>query len=132
MFLARALVARPALLLLDEPTASVDVKTRDEMLHLLAELHADGLTIVMTTHELNAVAAHLPWVVCVNGAVVAQGRPLDVFTGPILSRTFGATMRVLRDTETGGVLVAEAGSQGPFGRPGLESGGFVGVGSEVR
>jgi len=115
VFLARALVARPAVLLLDEPTASVDVKTRDEVMHLLAELHRDGLTIVMTTHELNAVAAHLPWVVCVNGAVIAQGAPTDVFTGPILSRTFGTTMRVLRDTETGGVLVAEAGSHGPFG-----------------
>jgi zinc/manganese transport system ATP-binding protein len=113
VFLARALVGRPRLLLLDEPTASVDPKTRDDILHLLVGLHAEGVTTVMTTHELNAVAAHLPWVVCVNGGVVAQGGPADVFTEPILSRTFGAPMRVVRDEATGGILVAEAHDHGP-------------------
>ena len=77
VFLARALIGQPDLLILDEPTASVDVKTRDDILHLLADLNRQGVTVVLTTHELNAVAAHLPWVVCVNGGVVAQGSPLD-------------------------------------------------------
>src|SRR5690348_17569328 len=45
----------------------------DDILHLLADLNADGITIVLTTHELNTVAAHLPWVVCVNGSIVAEG-----------------------------------------------------------
>ena len=75
VFLARALIGDPLLLLLDEPTSGVDLKTRDEVLHLLADLNAQGTTIVMTTHELNAVAAHLPWVVCVNRTIIAAGRP---------------------------------------------------------
>ena len=100
-FLARALIGRPEILLLDEPTASVDVKTRADILRELTALNWEGITILMTTHELNTVAAHLPWVACVNGTVIAQGPPIDVFTGPILSRTFGTPMRVVRDAETG-------------------------------
>ncbi len=60
------IIADPVLLLLDEPTSGVDIRTRDEVLHLLADLNAQGVTIVLTTHELNSVAAHLPHVVCVN------------------------------------------------------------------
>jgi zinc/manganese transport system ATP-binding protein/zinc transport system ATP-binding protein len=117
VFLARALIGQPDILILDEPTASVDVKTRDDILHLLAELNRQGVTVILATHELNAVAAHLPCVVCVNGGVVAQGSPLDVFTAPILSQTFGTEMRVVRDQETGGLLIAEAGRHGPFADP---------------
>jgi zinc/manganese transport system ATP-binding protein/zinc transport system ATP-binding protein len=95
VFLARALVSHPRLLLLDEPTAGVDIKTRDDVLHLLDELNHAGLTIVLTTHELNAVAAHLPWVVCVNGGIVAEGPPERVFTAEILRRTYRAEMNVI-------------------------------------
>lgn len=105
VFLARALVSNPQLLLLDEPTSGVDIKTRDDVLHLLDELNRDGLTIVLTTHELNAVAAHLPWVVCVNGGVIAEGAPDDVFTPEILARTYRAEMNVI--VHNGMTLVAE-------------------------
>jgi zinc/manganese transport system ATP-binding protein/zinc transport system ATP-binding protein len=95
VFLARALVSQPNLLLLDEPTSGVDIKTRDDVLHLLDELNHSGLTIVLTTHELNAVAAHLPWVVCVNGGVIAEGAPEQIFTTDILRRTYKADMNVI-------------------------------------
>jgi zinc/manganese transport system ATP-binding protein len=108
------LISNPSVLFLDEPTASVDIKTRDDILHLLVELNRKGVTIVMTTHELNAVAAHLPWVVCVNGGIVAQGPPSVIFNDHTLSRTFNATMRVVREAETGAMLVAEAGTHGPL------------------
>jgi zinc/manganese transport system ATP-binding protein/zinc transport system ATP-binding protein len=105
VFLARALVSNPQLLLLDEPTAGVDIKTRDDMLHLLDELNHDGATIILTTHELNAVAAHLPWVVCINGGIVAEGPPESVFTSEILGRTYRADMNVI--THNGLTIVAE-------------------------
>jgi ABC-type Mn2+/Zn2+ transport system ATPase subunit len=66
MFIARALLRRPALLLMDEPTSGVDIGTRHEVLHLLDELHRDGLSIVLTTHDLNGMAAHLPNLVALN------------------------------------------------------------------
>lgn len=113
-FLARALISNPEILILDEPTASVDIRTRDEILHLLAEINDGGITIVITTHELNSLAAHLPWVVCVNHGIVAQGSPERIFTAENMSRTFEADMRVIRDAETGNLLVTEAGSHGPF------------------
>ena len=105
VFLARALLAEPEILLLDEPTSGVDIKTRDEVLHLLGEINAEGVTIVITTHELNAVAAHLPEVICVNRRIVAQGDPEDVFTPDVLSRTYGAEMQVVR--HDGILLVAD-------------------------
>ena len=94
VFLARALIRSPKLLLLDEPTSGVDIRTRDDILHVLADLNAEGVTVIMATHELNAVAAHLPYVVCINGGIIAQGPPAEVFTPDVLSRTYKAPMLV--------------------------------------
>lgn len=95
VFLARALIRRPQLLLLDEPTSGVDVRTRHEVLHLLADLNAEGLAIVLTTHDLNGMAAHLPELVCLNTEVIGRGTPADVLTAEVLERTYGAPMEVL-------------------------------------
>lgn len=95
MFLARALLQRPSLLLLDEPTSGVDVKTRHEVLHLLSELNADGLAILLTTHDLNGMAAHLPHLVCLNREIVAEGSPDEVLVPEVLERTYGAPLEVL-------------------------------------
>lgn len=95
VFIARALMQRPQLLLLDEPTSGVDVHTRHEVLHLLHELHHDGYAIVVTTHDLNGIAAHLPTIVCLNRSVIASGTPTQVMTPANLEATYGAPMEVL-------------------------------------
>ena len=94
-FLARALVSSPSLLLLDEPTSGVDVKTRDDVMHLLHDLNHEGVTIVITTHEINAVAVHLPWLVCLSGRILAEGPPSEVITSEVLNETYGADMPVI-------------------------------------
>ncbi len=95
VFLARALLQEPQLLLLDEPTSGVDLRTRHEVLHFLAEIHDEGLAIVITTHDLNGVAAHLPEIAFLNRRLVAHGAPGDVLTPQNLEATYGARMEVL-------------------------------------
>jgi len=92
---ARALVSDPQLLLLDEPTSGIDLRTRGEMLGLVDDLRGDGLTILMTTHDLNWVASHLPRIVCLNQTVRADGAPIDVLRPDVLAATFGAEMKVI-------------------------------------
>ena len=100
--IVRALAREPELLLMDEPTAGVDARLRHEILHLLDDLHERGLAILLTTHDLNGIAAHLPRMVCLNRSVIGAGRPVDVLTPDILERTYGASMQVL---EHGGMPV---------------------------
>jgi ABC-type Mn2+/Zn2+ transport system ATPase subunit len=102
VFIARAMLGEPELLLMDEPTSGVDVRLRHEILHLLDDLNARGLAILLSTHDLNGIAAHLPRVVCLNRTVLGAGRPADVLTPDILERTYGASMQVL---EHGGMPV---------------------------
>ena len=106
VFLARALISNPELLLLDEPTSGVDIKTRDDVMHLLHDLNHAGVTIILTTHEINAVAVHLPRIVCLNGAIVADGPAHRVITPHILLEVYGSEMPVIQ--YHGMTLVAES------------------------
>jgi ABC-type Mn2+/Zn2+ transport system ATPase subunit len=96
VFIARALMNAPHVLLMDEPTSGVDVATRHDVLHLLHDLnHAEDLAIVITTHDLNGIAAHMHTLVCLNREVIAAGAPSQILTPDVLERTYGAPMEVL-------------------------------------
>lgn len=96
VFVARALIHEPDVLVLDEPAGGVDVAARHELLHLLADLYHAGTTIVLTTHDINGLAAHLPRLLCFNRTVVADGPPGEVLHPYVLERTYGASMDVLQ------------------------------------
>lgn len=95
VFLARALFTGADVVMLDEPTSGLDVKTRHEVLHLLRDLNAEGLTIVISTHDLNGIASHLPRIVCLNKTVIGAGRPDDVLRPDVLEATYGSPMQIL-------------------------------------
>ncbi len=74
--IARALVAGPSLLLADEPTGNLDTATSTEILALFDQLHGEGQTIVMVTHEAD-VAAHAHRVVRMRDGRVIADEPTE-------------------------------------------------------
>ena len=66
------------------------------MLHLLEDLTHDGIAVLLTTHDLNGMAAHLPHLVALAGHVVASGPPAEVIVPSVLEQVFGARMEVLQ------------------------------------
>ena len=82
--LAQALCCRPALLLADEPTASLDSTTQAEVLALLSSLQSRlGLAVLLASHDLGALAALARRVlVMYAGSVVEEGTPAQVFGAP--------------------------------------------------
>lgn len=93
---ARALAARPRVLLLDEPGAFLDVRHRLEQSDLLVDLaRRDHLACIVSMHDLDAAARVADHVVLLrDGRVVAAGPPGDVMTGALLRATFDADVDV--------------------------------------
>jgi zinc transport system ATP-binding protein len=78
-FIAKALAARPALLVLDEPTTGVDAESQESLAELLAGLHGElGVTIVYVSHEFGAVEHHVQRIVLVRRTIVFDGAPYDL------------------------------------------------------
>ena len=74
VFIARAIVQRPRILFLDEPTAGVDAETQDRFYDLLGTLNAtEGITIVLVTHDIGIVNKHVNRVACLNQRLVYHG-----------------------------------------------------------
>jgi ABC-type Mn2+/Zn2+ transport system ATPase subunit len=97
VFLARALIRKPSILVLDEPTSGVDHNTQEKILNILTALSKAGLTIIMTTHDLSGVARRLPWVVCINKKIIAEGSPSEVLTKENLQKTYGLVVEENND-----------------------------------
>jgi ABC-type Mn2+/Zn2+ transport system ATPase subunit len=88
--LARALLTRPSVLLLDEPTSGVDRGAQEQILRLLHELNREGLAILLVSHQLGLVRQSVGEVLLVAEGRVERGDPRELLAGERLDRVFGA------------------------------------------
>ena len=86
---ARALAGTPRLLLLDEPTAALDIAHEMALFELLRDLVVEGLGVLVITHDLNLAARFADRLVILShGCLVADGTPSDVLRADLVSRVF--------------------------------------------
>ncbi len=101
VFLARALAQEPHILLMDEPFTGVDVTTQETVLELLDQLKQQGVTVLVSTHDLNLVANRFEQVLLLNRRIIAYGPPSQVLKPETVAEAFGSQVVYLE----GGIMV---------------------------
>jgi iron complex transport system ATP-binding protein len=97
VLVARALAQQPRLLLMDEPTSHLDLAHKVRLVHLVRDRLAQGMTVLLTTHEPDvaaAIATHL--VLMRDGQVCGSGALADVFTAENLSAMYGVPVQIVQ------------------------------------
>jgi zinc transport system ATP-binding protein len=92
VLIARALVSHPEILLLDEPTANVDIAAETEFYQFLRSL-SEQMTIVLVTHDLGFVSKYVKNVACVNRRLICH--PTCDITGSVISEIYGAHVNMI-------------------------------------
>jgi ABC-type Mn2+/Zn2+ transport system ATPase subunit len=95
VFLARALAQEAELLLLDEPLTGLDLPSQENLFDILDTLRAQGITVLVATHDLDQAASHFDRMMLLNRRLVAFGRPPEVFTPQHLATAYGGHLHVL-------------------------------------
>lgn len=107
--LARVFAQRTPLLLLDEPTAALDILHQEQTLTRARAYARQGAAVVVVLHDLDVAASYSDRLVLLaQGQVVAQGRPQQVCTAERLSAVYGHPIEVLTHPVTGRLLVLPA------------------------
>lgn len=89
VFLARVLAQEPELLLLDEPTAAIDPAVEAEFYELLGRLNREHkLTIILVSHDIEAVVAQVTKIACLNRKLLFFGTPQECLASDLLERVY--------------------------------------------
>ena len=119
VFVARALAQQPRILLMDEPTANLDVLHQLKVLDLVRQLVDDGLTAVAAIHDLNMAARYCDKLVLLSdGRVLAEGTPNEVLTPETIESAFGVRSAVYQDPVTGSPAISLIGPADEHSRNG--------------
>jgi iron complex transport system ATP-binding protein len=106
VLIARSLATRARILLLDEPTANLDIDHTLDVLELCRSLADEGHGIAIATHDLNAVSRFADEVGMIDsGRMIAMGRPSEVFTGENLKTAFRVRCETLTATDGRPILL---------------------------
>ena len=90
LLMAFALIGRPDVLLLDEPTAGVDEPGQEQLNEIVHRLQRDrGLTVLFISHELTVVSKYATRVLCLGKATASIGHPSEMLTEEVLQRAYG-------------------------------------------
>ena len=109
-FIARALTQEAPLLLLDEPTANLDVQAQCEIFELVRSLAAEGVGVLVVVHDLTLAATYCDRLLLLDaGRVVAEGAPREVVTTEHVTRVYGARVTVIDDSRHRAPIVVPAG-----------------------
>ena len=104
--LARVLAQDTHVLLLDEPTAALDLRHQEQVLTVAGRLAAEGRAVAVVMHDLGLAAAHADRVaVLCGGRILAEGPPGAVLTSELLSHVYECPIEVLRHPRTDALLV---------------------------
>lgn len=100
--LARALAQAPKLLILDEPTAHLDVAHAEATLRLLDDAQRGGITVLVALHDLNLAARYCRDLLLLSGGrLIGRGPPSTLMTQPTLEAAFGAPLRIIAHPDDG-------------------------------
>jgi iron complex transport system ATP-binding protein len=96
VLIARAICQQPRIMVLDEPTASLDLAHQIHIMDLMEKLRSDeGITVIMVSHDLNLAAMYADRLLLMKeGSVVSLGKPAEVLTFETLEQTYGCVLLV--------------------------------------
>ena len=114
--LARVLAQRAPLLLLDEPTAALDLRHQELVLRICRERAAAGDAVVVVLHDLGLAAAYADRAAVLHeGTIAAEGPPAEIFTDALLTKVYRQPVEVFPHPRTGAPLVAPVRKFSPSG-----------------